>query len=279
MLFVDLLKDEVERQHWLCYAWCLMDNHYHLLIETPEANLVRGMHRLNGRYTQKFNHRHEHVGHVFQGRYKSIVVQKERYLMALLRYIVMNPVRAGVVVQADAWPWSSYRYTVAGGASGRWMAREQLLALFALSQGEAVERYVRFINEGPCEDHPWEALQGQIYLGDECFLARIESLADGLPEPHDVPQSQLHPLRPTVEQVLQDVGGVFSIDAADVLDRKANRQPFRVAVYLLYRACNLPLKEVAALADVSAAWVSRIEARMQLADMPALLTKKYKVKT
>ena len=92
-LFLELLGKEVKQQRWVCYAYCLMDNHYHLLIETPEANLVSGMRRLNGVYTQAFNRRHQRVGHVFQGRYKSILVDKDSYLQELCRYIVLNPVR------------------------------------------------------------------------------------------------------------------------------------------------------------------------------------------
>jgi REP element-mobilizing transposase RayT len=95
--FLDLLGKEIHQQGWLCYAYCLMDNHYHLLIETPEANLVCSMRRLNGVYTQAFNRRRKKSGHVFQGRYKSILVDKDNYLLELCRYIVLNPVRARMV--------------------------------------------------------------------------------------------------------------------------------------------------------------------------------------
>ncbi|MDH5536850.1 MAG: transposase, partial [Betaproteobacteria bacterium] len=110
-IYRDLLGKEVEQQGWVCYAYCLMDNHYHLLIETPEPNLVTGMRRLNGVYTQAFNRRHRRVGHLFQGRYKAIVVDKDAYLRELCRYIVLNPVRAKAVKTAQRWPWSSYRAT------------------------------------------------------------------------------------------------------------------------------------------------------------------------
>ncbi len=81
--FLQLWADEVKQQGWICYAYCLMDNHYHLLFETPEGNLSRGMQRFNGRYTQFFNHSHHRVGHVFQGRYKAILVEKEAHLQEL----------------------------------------------------------------------------------------------------------------------------------------------------------------------------------------------------
>ena len=97
--FLNLLGREVKQQRWNCYAYCLMSNHYHIVIETPEGNLVLGMRRLNGAYSQEFNRRHGRVGHLFQGRYKSIIVDRESYLLELCRYVVLNPVRAGIVEQ------------------------------------------------------------------------------------------------------------------------------------------------------------------------------------
>ena len=95
--FLKVLGTVVKNHRWLCHAYCLMGNHYHLLIETPEANLSRGMRQLNGIYTQSFNRRHGRCGHLFQGRYKAILVEKEKYLLALCRYIVLNPLAAGIM--------------------------------------------------------------------------------------------------------------------------------------------------------------------------------------
>jgi REP element-mobilizing transposase RayT len=94
----------VRRFNWLCHASCLMDNHYHLVIETPERNLPPGMRQLNGVYTQRFNRRHGRVGHVLQGRYKAILVERESYLLELCRYVVLNPVRAGLVQAPSDYP-------------------------------------------------------------------------------------------------------------------------------------------------------------------------------
>ncbi|MDX8391070.1 MAG: transposase [Mariprofundaceae bacterium] len=102
--FLELIGQEIKQQGWICYAYWLMDNHYHLLVETPEGNLMNGMHRLNGRYAQAFNRKHGHVGHVFQGRYKSILVEKDACLLELGRYIVLNPLRAGMVDMPEASP-------------------------------------------------------------------------------------------------------------------------------------------------------------------------------
>jgi REP element-mobilizing transposase RayT len=110
-LFLSTLSGVVRRYHWICHAYCLMANHYHLLIETPKANLSIGMRQLNGIYTQSFNRRHHRVGHLFQGRFKAIVVEKEAHLLELCRYVVLNPVRVKGGASARSWKWSSYRAT------------------------------------------------------------------------------------------------------------------------------------------------------------------------
>ena len=107
--FLELLEDLHTRFGFLIYAYCLMSNHYHLLIETPRANLVDGMRRLNGLYTQRFNKRHKRIGHLLQGRYKAFVIEKESYLLEVCRYIVLNPLQAGLVKHIGEWQWSSYR--------------------------------------------------------------------------------------------------------------------------------------------------------------------------
>jgi len=105
--FLQIFAVTCERFNWMCHAFCLMTNHYHLLIETPDANLSQGMRQLNGVYTQYVNRTHRRVGHLFQGRFKGILVEKESYLLELARYVVLNPVRAGMVRQPEEWSWSN----------------------------------------------------------------------------------------------------------------------------------------------------------------------------
>jgi REP element-mobilizing transposase RayT len=112
VVFLDVLGATCERFNWALHAYCLMTNHYHLLVETPDANLSKGMRQLNGVFTQFVNRTHPRVGHLFQGRFKAILVERERYLLELCRYVVLNPVRAGVVAAPGDWPWSSYRATL-----------------------------------------------------------------------------------------------------------------------------------------------------------------------
>lgn len=110
-----------KRFNWVCHAWCQMTNHYHVLVETPEANLAQGMRQLNGVYTQRFNRAHARVGHVFQGRYKAILVERDSYLLELSRYVVLNPLRAGMVKRLEDWSWSSYGASCGQTAAPEWL--------------------------------------------------------------------------------------------------------------------------------------------------------------
>ena len=129
--FLLILERVITQLNWTCYAWCLMDNHYHLLIQTPDGNLSKGMRQLNGVYTQASNRRHRRVGHLFQGRFKAILVDSDAYLLELARYVVLNPVRAGRVKKPADWTWSSYRASVGLEPAAPWLAVDGLLAQLA----------------------------------------------------------------------------------------------------------------------------------------------------
>ena len=173
--FLSTLEQVVNRFNWVCHAWCLMDNHYHLLIQTPDGNLSNGMRQLNGVYTQASNRRHGRVGHLFQGRFKAILVDSEAYLLELTRYVVLNPVRAGMVNNPADWPWSSYRASAGIEPAAPWLAVDGLLAHFAEQRGLAQKRYTQFVAEGVKAVSPWLGLKGQVFLGDEQFVRRMQA--------------------------------------------------------------------------------------------------------
>jgi len=173
--FLDVLAHVVDRFGWVCHAYCLMGNHYHLMIETPQANLSRGMRQLNGVYTQRFNRAHDRVGHVFQGRFKSIVVEKDAYLLELSRYVALNPVRAGMVENVADWPWSSYRATAGLSLAPAFLDVEWLLSQFGDSAQRARAAYARFISEG-IGGRPWNSLNGPDVLGDDEFRNRLQGM-------------------------------------------------------------------------------------------------------
>lgn len=152
-----------------------MGNHYHLLVETLKPNLSRGMREVNGVYTQSFNRRHQRVGHVLQGRYKAVLVDKDSYLLELVRYIVLNPVRAKLCEAPSDWPWSSHRAVLGKMAAPDALAVTDTLALFSSEKNAARRAYARFVANGM--DQPPPQARQQLYLGDADFAARMAAKA------------------------------------------------------------------------------------------------------
>lgn len=173
--WLEVLRVVCARYHFVVHAYCQMTNHYHVMVETVEGNLSQGMRQLNGIYTQQVNRRHGLVGHVLQGRYKAILVQKEAYLLTLARYIVLNPVRAGMVESPDHWHWSSHRFTLGEREPPEWLATHWLLLQFGASRDEAIARYRQYVLDGVGEPSPLTAAQHQLLLGDDAFVAAHSS--------------------------------------------------------------------------------------------------------
>lgn len=172
VVFLDILSTVIDRYEWLCHGYCLMDNHYHLIIETRDANLSKGMRQLNGIYTQTFNRHHARVGHVFQGRYKAILVDKDNYFLELNRYVELNPVRAGMVKQPVQWQWSSYRARLGKTGCPAWLTTDEVLSQFSRQRATARKRYEEFVAQGIGQASLWRELSQQIYLGDEGFIKK-----------------------------------------------------------------------------------------------------------
>ena len=198
--FLEILKQVVERFNWLSHAYCLMSNHYHLLIETVDPTLARGMHQLNGVYTQRFNRKHSRVGHVFQGRYKAILVEKEAYLLELSRYVVLNPVRAGLVKAAKDWKWSSYSATAGLTPPPPLLTTDWILSQFSNDKTEAQQLYRRFVSQGR-NSRVWKGLRGQIYLGSDAFIQSIPHSHTKLGE---IPRVQRLAVRSSLDDIFND---------------------------------------------------------------------------
>jgi len=171
--FLSRVSGTVDEFGWLIHAYCLMPNHYHLLVETPLPNISSGMKKINGLYAQAFNVRHKRTGHVFQGRFHSILVERESYLLRLSRYIVLNPVRAGLAAAPEEWTWSSYRPTIGTGPRPRFLVSNHILRYFGNSLEEARRAYVSFVTSNLEHKAPWDDLLGGAILGSEDFISRI----------------------------------------------------------------------------------------------------------
>src|SRR6267142_3446347 len=167
--FLHTFLDVVKRFKWKCYAYCLMGNHYHLLVETLLANVSQGIRHLNSVYSSYFNRIHARVGHLFQGRFKGILVEKESHGLELCRYVVLNPVRAGLCQNAGYYPWSSYQATMGLVSTPSFLDTRWILQQFGSNQKTARAHYEQFVLEG-IGHCPWEGLKGQIYLGSDAFI-------------------------------------------------------------------------------------------------------------
>lgn len=158
--FFGVLTDMIRRFSWRCHGYCLMPNHYHLLLETPGTDLSAGMQRLNGIYAQWFNDSHGLDGHLFQGRFHSLMVDGEAHLLELARYVVLNPVRARLCSHPSAWPWSSYR-AMLGDSAQPFLTTTWLLARFGSEPDRARDRYERFVLDGAgLPGHVWGLTPG-----------------------------------------------------------------------------------------------------------------------
>ena len=241
--FLQVLASVVARFNWLCHAYCLMDNHYHLVIETPEGNLSRGMRQLNGVYTQRFNRRHER-GHLFQGRYKSILVDKDSYLLTVCRYVVLNPVRAGIVSGPGEWKWTSYRATAGSIERPRFLTVDWVLSQFGRDKTEARAQYRRFVSAGWKERSPWKELRGQILLGAGDFAEKFKELLKGKERIEEIPRIQRYLTRPSLDTVLS---------SRKIKDKRGRDK----SIYEAYSLYGYTLREIADHLGVHYSTVSR----------------------
>jgi putative transposase len=149
--FLQLLEEVVELLGWRCHTYCLMTNHYHLLLQTQEADISQGMHRLNGVYAKWFNWRHGYEGHLFERRFHDELVEGHAHLPELTRYIVLNPVRAGIVGTAGRWTWSSYDATIGKRQRPPFLTTSWVLSLFNEAPDRARHLYADFVAAGALE--------------------------------------------------------------------------------------------------------------------------------
>lgn len=193
------LGQVVERYGWICHAYCLMGNHYHFMVETPHANLSLGMRQLNGVYAARFNRRHGRVGHLFEGRFKAWLVQKDAYALGVARYIVLNPVRAGLCAHPREWRWSSYRATAGLEPAPPFLSLDWLLGQLSRDRTEARRRYTAFVEEALGGVSGLEPL-GDLYIGSPDFAVTTHP-----PPPHsqEHPSRQRNAARPSLDELLR----------------------------------------------------------------------------
>jgi REP element-mobilizing transposase RayT len=245
--FLAVLGQGMERFDAECLAYCLMGNHYHLVLMTREGNLSRLMRHLNGVYTQTYNRRHGKVGHLFQGRFKAILVDRDAYLLALCRYVECNPVAAGLVAQPQDWRWSSCRAHLLLDEMPPWLNSDAVLAHVqsrplhnARERQQAARKYAELIGQ-PLDGPIWSGgLRQQIYLGDEGFVQRMQGQAE---------KRQLQ--APAVPRAQRATWKTWSQWLAESPSREQ-------ALLKAYRMGGMTMTELAAQAGLSITHVSRL---------------------
>jgi putative transposase len=179
----------------------LMNNHYHLVIETPDGNLSKGMRQLNGVYTQAYNKRHGRVGHVFQGRFKGILVQKDTHLLEVCRYVVLNPVRAKTIRHPRQWKWSSYSATAGMVEAHHCLTVDEILSHFSQRNAIAHGKYCEFVQAGIGSPSIWAGLEAQSLLGVEGFGEALRHLVTKKEQIREIPRGQRFVGRPTLDKL------------------------------------------------------------------------------
>ena len=202
--FLNTLYRVNKRYNWLCHAYCLMNNHYHLLIETPDANLSLGMRQLNGVYTQLFNKRHKRTGHLFQGRFKGVLIQKDNHLLEVCRYVVLNPIRAGMVQSPQQWKWSSYCSTAGKEKPHPGFTADWVLGQFSVNKKKAEREYCKFVNEEMGGESIWSEVRGQIILGKDEFVDGFADYLKKYRQVPEIPRSQRYANRPALDKIFQE---------------------------------------------------------------------------
>lgn len=252
-LFLDLLAEEIVRSGWILHEYCLMTNHYHLEIETRECTLSSGMHRLLSRYVQRFNRRHGRRGHLFQERFKSVLVEKESYGLELSRYIALNPVRAGMVARPEDWDWSSYAARAGFVTCPAWLTIDPLLCEFGADRKRQQKAYRSFVLERVAgQDERLEPAPNQIYLGTASWIDQIQTLLDESERSEEFQRDQVHPGRPEIDDVLEAVALTFDSTPEGVIQARGSLER-RLVAYFAFEEGLVPLRRIAGRLGVASA--------------------------
>jgi REP element-mobilizing transposase RayT len=240
--FLNTLSQLHDRWRVEVFAYCLMGNHYHVCLRTPEANLSRVMRHLDGLYTQRFNRLHRRDGALFRGRYKAIVVDKDTYLTQVVRYIHLNPLGDGLVREPQAYPWSSHRLYLRPKTIPKWLRIEEVMADFNNTAG--FHEFVLEGNERALEKF-YKTERKSPVLGSEGFRERVREESIRIDREH--PRYERAAVRPTVDRVLRTLAKTYGLQPDDLLRgrRGKDNEPRRVGMYLVKELCDLKLQEIA----------------------------------
>ncbi|HEX7151667.1 MAG TPA: transposase [Thermoanaerobaculia bacterium] len=244
--FLLFLGEVARRFGWSVTAYVLMSNHFHLVIQTPEPNLSKGMHWLKGTYAAWFNRHHRRSGHLFQGRFHALLVEKESYFTQVLRYVVLNPVRAGMVRRPEDYRWSSYRATAGLTVAPEWLDVSAALAIFGSELPAARAEYQAFVENGiGCTKRLWDELVNALYLGTEPWLKQMRTIVESKPRSTDHPLAQRAVGRPEMQTIIGTVAGIAQLPR-DVVKSVRGGAVRRLIAWLGWYEGYVTLRSIAA---------------------------------
>lgn len=254
--FLSYLESAVVRYSAIIHAYCLMNNHYHLLLETPAGNLSKIMQHINGAYTNYFNVKRKRSGHLFQGRYKAILIDADEYAKELSRYIHLNPVRAGMVLRPEDYRWSSYVDYAGGRKSPEWLTKDLILGYFARGK-KGLNNYRRFVEDMMAQEYesPLNNTVAATILGGEEFVQKITARhVDGKEKHRDLPAVEKLASRPSMDRIVQTVQGVI----------KDEKLAVKAGIYFCHRFSGAKLKEIGQRYGIGESAVSQASRRFML---------------
>jgi REP-associated tyrosine transposase len=245
-LFIALLQETSAMFDIKISAYCLMSNQYHLLVQTPAANLSRSMRHINGVYTQRYNRRKNIDGQLFRGRYKCVLVEEDSHLLEILRYIHRNPLRANMCASVGNYPWSSHQGYLSGAKKWRWLHKEFPLEMFSQKQSQAIRQYGKFVQDEDSDEITgfFTKKNPALFFGSQDFIERIKARFHPLKRHAEVPLSKQ--LAPTIAEIKRMVCLSYKVkeQTLDQSRRGQVNEPRNAAIYLARKRCGLRLDEI-----------------------------------
>jgi len=233
--FITLLKELVENYNVKISAYSLMPNHYHLLVQTPDGNISRSIRHLNGVYTQRFNRTHHYDGQLFRGRYKSILVEGDSYLLELVRYIHRNPLEAGLMENLQKYPWSGHKGYLSNAKKWDWLYKDYILSFFGGNKPECIRRYRQFVSKETPQEINKILSKKKLpsIMGDKSFIENVKERFFSNKSHEEIPESRF--LAPETDRIMEEICKFYNVKRQDLLASRRGyfNEPRNVAIYLI----------------------------------------------
>lgn len=255
--FLVYLSDSVKVFRLKIFGYVLMPNHYHLVLQTVDANLSRVMHQLNTAYTVYFNRKYSRVGHLFQGRYKALLIQKNPYLLEVSRYVHLNAVRARLINDPYQYRWCSYQYYVGRGKIPEWLDTNFIIEMLSKNTKKQKHIYKEFVEGGIFESrNPFDKVYAQTILGDEDFIDKVMDRLD-LEKNQEIPATKEFCNKLSFRQILHGVCEVTKKSEEAVIKGGRFSLERKILIYLLRTRTSMSLQEIGRNFGVSYSAVSQ----------------------